>query len=460
MGGVAAYQAASALNTALNPVSRWVRRGLTSLHGEGPNKPRVLEVGAVNTQLLDSKELAVRAIDLHSTDPRIEQCDFFSLAHGGEADLTGGGSCPRPYDAIVCSMVLNCVPTGRRRFEMLLGIRALLRSGGRAFVTLPRTCLAHSFTMTEASFVDAMEAVGLRRLSAAPGDNAAGFNRAHGSSGSTNADAPASTKIVYFACEATRPNPEAALRVQKARHGARNVNRFMKERPKSAGAAFDVDVGGCLGFGVRVPRSYEGTEIGRSAREQSLVRGAFLRAQSSGSVVGATEPTESEGKVHREGGGVMLPRSKRGLADLEQADELRDETMESGATSAAVKAQIAQAMASGDDRALDYQQWCWHAGQGGWGMTDSGVRDEGSAQMQSGWQWMPAGWKQSVPLKGYCGGGAQNTGTIEAMAEPPKEHGESVVGAGRPRRPRRQRRKRHLKARLWNAPAVWWRRLL
>ena len=76
MGGVEAYQQASALNTALNPTSRWVKRALAALQKKGSGAPRILEIGAVNTQLLDAPGLEVRAIDLHASHPRIEQRDF------------------------------------------------------------------------------------------------------------------------------------------------------------------------------------------------------------------------------------------------------------------------------------------------------------------------------------------------------------------------------------------------
>ena len=64
--------------------------------------------GQWKVQLLDTPGLAVRAIDLHALNPRIEQCDFFSLSRGGELDEASGVTVP--YDAVVCSMVLNCVP--------------------------------------------------------------------------------------------------------------------------------------------------------------------------------------------------------------------------------------------------------------------------------------------------------------------------------------------------------------
>ena len=69
-------------------------------------KRRVLEIGAVNEQLLSCSWLDVRAIDLLSSSPRIEAIDFFSLS---SADVT--------YDVIVCSMVLNCLPAPALRFR-------------------------------------------------------------------------------------------------------------------------------------------------------------------------------------------------------------------------------------------------------------------------------------------------------------------------------------------------------
>ena len=143
IGGVMAYQQASALNTALNKTSAWVVQVLRQRKLlKRDARLRVLEVGAINTQLLEEPELATRAIDLHAINSRIEQCDFFSLHYGGELDAATGTSIP--YDAVVCSMVLNCVPEPRRRFEMLVGLRAQLRTGGVCFITVPRSCLQHS----------------------------------------------------------------------------------------------------------------------------------------------------------------------------------------------------------------------------------------------------------------------------------------------------------------------------
>ena len=99
IGGVMAYQQASALNTALNKTSAWVVQVLRQRKLlKRDARLRVLEVGAINTQLLDEPELATRAIDLHAINSRIEQCDFFSLPYGGELDAATGTTIP--YDAV------------------------------------------------------------------------------------------------------------------------------------------------------------------------------------------------------------------------------------------------------------------------------------------------------------------------------------------------------------------------
>jgi hypothetical protein len=63
------------------------------IHAHAPPLPLSgLQVGAVNTQLLSMPWLAVRAIDLRSTHPRIEQRDFFDVVPAAE------------FGAVVCSM--------------------------------------------------------------------------------------------------------------------------------------------------------------------------------------------------------------------------------------------------------------------------------------------------------------------------------------------------------------------
>ena len=101
LGGRAAYQQASVITTARCSSSRWVIKVLNRREVIRPSKrPRLLEIGAINTELVNSKGLDVRAIDLLSSDPKIEQRDFFTLSVED-----------RRYDVIVASMVINCIPT-------------------------------------------------------------------------------------------------------------------------------------------------------------------------------------------------------------------------------------------------------------------------------------------------------------------------------------------------------------
>jgi hypothetical protein len=126
--------------------SSLTRHGLRPAAGAPPLP--LLEVGAVNTQLLSVPWLAVRAIDLRSSHPRIEERDFFDLAPAAA------------FGAVVSSMVLNCVPDAASRGAMLRGMRAHLREGGMLFVMLPLRCVTHSRFTTRASFADALAAAG------------------------------------------------------------------------------------------------------------------------------------------------------------------------------------------------------------------------------------------------------------------------------------------------------------
>mmetsp|Transcript_54020 Transcript_54020/g.123116 ORF Transcript_54020/g.123116 Transcript_54020/m.123116 type:complete len:299 (-) Transcript_54020:374-1270(-) len=137
LGGRDAYQQASVLTTARCSSSSWVIKTLRRLGRlTGAKKPeasdlRVLEVGAINTELLTTRGLEVRAIDLLAQDPKIEKRDVFEL------EKEEG----KQYDVIVCSMVINCIPTAQDRGRMLTLLRRLLRDHGLLFLTLPISCL-------------------------------------------------------------------------------------------------------------------------------------------------------------------------------------------------------------------------------------------------------------------------------------------------------------------------------
>ena len=446
MGGVKAYQQASALNTALNSTSRWVtraiRRWLPASSGQSASPTRVLEIGAVNTQLLDTPGLTVRAIDLHALEPRIEQCDFLTLGHGG---ALGDARTPRLYDVVVCSMVLNCVPNERHRFDMLVGMRAQLRLGGRAFVTLPRSCVEHSFTVNEASFRDALAAVGLPCLA----DSAAA------------GVPPSSAKIVYFECEAQLPNTEAALRFQRVRHEAREASRAAR-KPKSAGAAFDIDLGGCLGFGIRIPRSFV-RQPARAEREQAVARVAFLRQCALAD--GSGEPARAQGDPRERC--ASEPAAEHHDAVVDDLDDDLGGLAETRRTiDAAVEAEASK-------EGLDFSRWRWHdaratRGQPAWQLATAARPSAGiSAQDTSGWHWSPTGWVQQAPQPARPARESAADRLRQSGGECSARHG-VAAGSGVVKRDARTRRRPHhdpgtrplalLPA--WSTRACWWQRIL
>jgi 25S rRNA (adenine2142-N1)-methyltransferase len=222
MGGREEYQRASQLSTSFHSTSKWVLGQLAhrgwlygiavdgdGQHGEdsdadddttesangedekngdfsntGNTRPRkrkrpsrksrrttqILEVGAINTELLDAAaqpddsisdsfnhnpgdknkpkryNIHVRAIDIHSmADGRIEEADFLELPFL-HPDPT------KRYDVIVCSMVLNCVTTATDRGRMLALLYHHLRPGGLCFFTIPKFCLTKSAFLTPTLF--------------------------------------------------------------------------------------------------------------------------------------------------------------------------------------------------------------------------------------------------------------------------------------------------------------------
>lgn len=152
MGGRRAYQNASILLTSLHrPTSKWVMSVLSEC-GMRPVAPaprlRVLEIGAINTQLVECGWMDTRAIDFLSRHRRIEQMDFFNLQPTGD------------FGAVVCSMVLNCVPEARRRGDMLLRCRECLTDCGVLFVMIPLLCVTASPLLTDALLLAMFEALG------------------------------------------------------------------------------------------------------------------------------------------------------------------------------------------------------------------------------------------------------------------------------------------------------------
>jgi hypothetical protein len=135
-GTQSSYQAASALLTDLHKTSsKFVFRCITKL-GLRPKsneaKLEVLEIGAINVQLLSSSFLNVLAIDINSRHPLIKQMDFFDMPPP-----------PSLYKVVVLAMVLNCVPTKEKRGEMLVKCREMLQEGALFVLILPKRCFAN-----------------------------------------------------------------------------------------------------------------------------------------------------------------------------------------------------------------------------------------------------------------------------------------------------------------------------
>ena len=153
IGGRQAYQEASVLTTTRHRPCKWVFSVLTK-QGLRPKRSqpalRLLEVGAVNTQFLSVPWLDVRAIDIKSQHPRIEQIDFFSM----EPESS--------YDAVVLSMVLNCVPSPRKRGQMLALVRKHLLPGGQLFLMIPRRCIEASRFCTSGVLIEALSLLCMR----------------------------------------------------------------------------------------------------------------------------------------------------------------------------------------------------------------------------------------------------------------------------------------------------------
>lgn len=180
MGGREEYQRASQLSTSFYSTSKWVlgslaRNGwlygipLAAAGDEEEKKQkkrrrttRLLEVGAINTELLDAAaqtvkdgstsemkqkyNLHVRAIDIHSMEERIEEHDFLTLPY------TSSNISER-YDVIVCSMVLNCLTTPQDRGKMCAKLFHHLRPGGKLFLAMPKFSLTKSAFLTPGIFL-------------------------------------------------------------------------------------------------------------------------------------------------------------------------------------------------------------------------------------------------------------------------------------------------------------------
>ena len=192
---------------------------------------RILEVGAINTELLDAAssrqdeplsstesqadkqqkcKLHVRAIDIHSMDEKIEEADFLTLPY-----ISTDKS--ERYDVIVCSMVLNCVTTPIQRGKMLARLFHHLRPGGLCYLTLPKFCLTKSAFLTPRIFHQLISAE-------------------HGGVGFHIEETKESPKVAFFVCR--RPTQSEFVE-SRHREETRRLNPiFLKQIIRNKGKRF------------------------------------------------------------------------------------------------------------------------------------------------------------------------------------------------------------------------------
>jgi 25S rRNA (adenine2142-N1)-methyltransferase len=192
IGGRDAYQAASALTTTRHRTAKWTFSVLTKMDRRpkrGEKALKTLEVGAINTDLMSAKFLDVRAIDVKSQHPKIEQVDFFDMPVEAES-----------YDVIHSSMVVNCVPTAELRGEMLARTAILLRPKGLFFMMLPLRCVKASTRMSHEKMTRLLRACGLRVI-----------------------EQKCTPKIIFYCCEKIDKPTEALVGKDLVRRDAREA---------------------------------------------------------------------------------------------------------------------------------------------------------------------------------------------------------------------------------------------
>ena len=154
-GGRNAYQQASVVNTSMFSTSKYVTATLTKLgvrRSSGEALPTLLEVGAINCQLVTNQWLNVDAIDINSRHPKIQEINFFSYP-----------VVENKYNVVVCSMVINCISTPQARGRLLVDCHRHLTLGGYFFIMLPLLCLNSTpFVNGKEQFCKGIRSIGFR----------------------------------------------------------------------------------------------------------------------------------------------------------------------------------------------------------------------------------------------------------------------------------------------------------
>lgn len=224
------------------------------------------------------------------------------------------------------------------------------------------------------------------------------------------------------------------------------------------GAYFDIDLGGCLGFGVRVPRSHAASVSSRAEREQAVCRAAFLSACAAGSGSAQHEIGSEHDEIAR--GEAEIAEVARGTADDEHdAGDLTGLGSQQGTMRRAIDREVASILPAGPLK-LDYSRWRWYAsggGASGWLPVAEGAHasehasaENLSAQELSGWHWETTGWIQGEPRQPEAS--TQRRQPPERVPSRRLSRGAKLI--------RRSRPAARLEARVWSVRGSWWRRLL
>jgi 25S rRNA (adenine2142-N1)-methyltransferase len=166
MGGLDRYQKASIYGAKSSKFvcADWVVPLLRKQKASAEKHLRILDVGAIDNQYQGHEDwLDAVPIDLHGGQHEsVLQVDFFDYAHeycsGTDLSVTNSSSLfstttttrqlPRPFDAIVMSLVLNFQGDPRKRGDMLAlaaDPRLLkIQQGGMLFVAVPSASLENS----------------------------------------------------------------------------------------------------------------------------------------------------------------------------------------------------------------------------------------------------------------------------------------------------------------------------
>lgn len=161
-GGLHLYQMASTVGQASERGGDSSRKLLEWYKELGRTAHRSLEIGCLSPNNLISTSGVfgeVTRIDLNSQDPKILQQDFM------ERPLPASDE--ERFDLILCSLVLNFVPSAEQRGEMVKRMAQFLVNSKEplsVFVVLPLPCVANSRYMSRELFLEVLGKAGFSQV--------------------------------------------------------------------------------------------------------------------------------------------------------------------------------------------------------------------------------------------------------------------------------------------------------